>query len=125
MTGKSSANRLIAIHSISAWPVYADHLVLHFGRRCNSLMDSPRLSAEVRIERAKDHPCMVFSPVLMKAEKVAPVVRQQNPAFGHGERQNLSIRHGGISPSCVQGRQHIMPRRRNSVTTCAAMFSFE
>ncbi len=92
----------------SARPVDADQSVRHFGRGCNSLMDSLCLAAEVPIEGAKHHPRVVLSAVPMEPEKVAAIVCQQNPAFTNGERQDLGVGHGSISLPCFQRRQHIM-----------------
>jgi hypothetical protein len=61
-----------------------------------------RLPAKIGVERAQDDACMVGSSVLMKAEKVAPIVGQQNPAVSHGERQNFGVRHGGIRVSGIR-----------------------
>ena len=81
-------------------PVHADQLVFYFGG-CNRLVDSARLSGEVRIDCAKDDSRVVFGPVLMKAEKMSAIVRQQNPTFGDCERQHLRVRHSSIRFSCV------------------------
>ena len=53
---------------------------------------------------------MVYSSVLMKAEKVAAIVGQQDPALSHRERQNVGIRHGGIRLSGIQRGKDVMPQ---------------
>jgi hypothetical protein len=42
----------------------------------------------------------------MKMHKVAAVVRQQNPAFGNCEGQDLRVRHGSVGLSRVERSQH-------------------
>lgn len=45
---------------------------------------------------------MIFGATLMKSKKVAAVISRQNPAFGHRERQDLSVWHGSIGFPCFQ-----------------------
>jgi hypothetical protein len=52
-------------------------------------VDSLSLSAEVRIESTKDYAGMGCRPVSMQTQKIATVVRQQNPVFRGGECKNL------------------------------------
>jgi hypothetical protein len=69
-----------------------------------------RLPAKTGVERAPDDACMIGSSVLMKAERVAPIVGQQNPAVSHGERQNFGVRHGGIRVSGIRRGDDIVPQ---------------
>ena len=88
--------------------VHADRLILHFRHRCNHCVDSPRLSGEVRVEGAKDHPGVVLSAVSMEAQKVTAIVRQQNPAFCNRERQYFKVRDSRIRLSGIQLSQNVM-----------------
>jgi len=69
---------------------------------------------------------MVFISLSMKAEKVAAIVGQENPALSpprtpelrHPARENSPFRHSNeVMTSC--------PSRRSPVTTGAGIFSFE
>jgi hypothetical protein len=51
---------------------------------------------------------MVCCPVLMKSEKVAAIVGQENPALSHRERENFGIRHGGVRLSGIQRGDVVM-----------------
>jgi hypothetical protein len=52
-------------------------------------MDSSRLPVEVRIECAKDDARVIHGSVPMQTQKMATVVRQENPAFGGSELEDL------------------------------------
>jgi hypothetical protein len=86
----------------SAMPVYADQFVRHSGFGPNGVANALRLPAKIGVECAQDDTCMTGSPVLMKAKKVAAIVRQQNPAVSDGERRNFGVRHGGIRHSRIR-----------------------
>ena len=93
----------------SAGPVHADQLVRHFGFGPNGIVNALRLPAKIGVERAKDDACMAGSPMLVKAKKVAAIVGQQNPAISYRERQNVSVRHGGIRHTRIQRRDDVVP----------------
>ena len=87
--------------------VHADRLILHVRHRCNHCVDSPRLSGKVGVKGAKDHSGVVLSAMSMKAQKVTAIVRQQNPAFCNGERQDFKVRNS-VRPSGIQRSQNVM-----------------
>jgi len=100
LTGNSAA---------SAGPVYADEFAGHFLGR-NGSVNALRLSTKIGVERTEDDTCMVCSSVLMKVEKVAAVVGQENSAIRRRERQDFGVRHGGVRFSGIQRGEDIMPQ---------------
>jgi hypothetical protein len=46
----------------------------------------------------------------MEPQEVASIVRQQSSAFGGGERQHLTIRHGGVCVSGIERGQDVVPQ---------------
>jgi hypothetical protein len=91
-------------------------LIPHIKYACNGFVNPLCLSAEIRIKSAKDNPGVVGSLVTMEIQKVATIVRQQNPTFGNCQRQNLRVRHGSIRHPRVERGQHVMakaPQFRN------------
>jgi hypothetical protein len=52
---------------------------------------------------------MVLRSVAVKQQKMLAIVKQQNPVFSNGERQNLRVRHGRVGISSIQRGQHVVP----------------
>ena len=65
-------------------------------------------SDEVTIKCAHNDTCMTLAPLLMQAEEMPAIVRQQNPALRNGERQNLKVGHGRVRIAGFQGSQDVM-----------------
>lgn len=105
--------------------IHADQLILHLRRRCDRPIDSLSLSAEVGVKSAENHAAVVFDAVSMELQKVAAIVRQQNPIFGSRECQDLGVRNRRIRLSGVQRSENIMPEPSQFQHDLQAMFSFE
>lgn len=91
-------------------PVYTNQLIRAVGQALNSLVYSVGLTREIRVERAEKDAKAALCPV-----------REQNSPMRGGKRQHIAEALAfpasrEVSTSC--------PRRRNSRTTCSAMFSF-
>jgi hypothetical protein len=88
--------------------IHADQVVRHFGDGRNGSANALRLSTKIGVECTQDDTSIVCSFLLMKAEKVAAIVGEENPALSDRERQNFRIRHGGIRFSGIQRRDDVM-----------------
>jgi hypothetical protein len=69
-----------------------------------------RLPAKIGVEGANHDTCVIGRSMLMQAEKVTPIVGQQDPAASCGERQNCGVRHGGIRIPGIRRGDNIVPQ---------------